>query len=181
MYKEEVFGYAETPSVQILEMPYRGSELSMLVLLPRRIEGLKQLEHSLTIEALQDWRSHLKQQEVIVFLPKFKTTFRVELKETLRGMGMVDAFQWPGANFAGFDGDSRWFCIGGVIHKAYIDVNEEGTEAAAATAVDVLMRGMPPQPPVFRADHPFLFLIQENSTGSILFLGRVADPTQAGQ
>jgi serine protease inhibitor/ankyrin repeat protein len=181
MYQEEVFGYAETKSLQILEMPYRGGELSMLVLLPRRIEGLRQLERDLSVEDLRAWRSYLQHRKVIVYLPRFKTTFRVELKETLRSMGMVDAFQFPGANFAGFDGDPRWFYIGEVIHKAYVDVNEEGTEAAAATAVEMMLGGMPPQPPVFRADHPFLFLIQENSTGSILFLGRVADPTQAGQ
>jgi len=96
-------------------------------------------------------------------------------------MGMVDAFKFPGANFAGFDGDPRWFFMSAVVHKAYVDVNEEGTEAAAATAVVMGLGGMPPQPPVFRADHPFLFLIQENSTGSILFMGRVTDPTQTGQ
>jgi serpin B len=181
MHQEEEFGYAEMKSLQILEMPYRGGELSMLVLLPTRIEGLRQLERSLTAEALQNWRSHLTRRKVIVFLPRFKTTFRVELKETLRSMGMVDPFQWPGANFAGLDGDPNWFYIGQVVHKAYADVNEEGTEAAAATAVVMMLGGMGAQPPVFRADHPFLFLIQENSTGSILFLGRMADPTQAGQ
>jgi len=108
-------------------------------------------------------------------------TYRAELKETLQSMGMVDAFTWPGANFAGCDGDPRWFFIGEVVHKAYVDVNEEGTEAAAATAVVMGMGGMGVAPPVFRADHPFLFLIQENSTGSILFLGRMANPAQAGQ
>jgi len=180
MHQEEQFGYGETESVQILEMPYRGGELSMLVLLPKRIEGLKQLERSLTAEILRDWRAHLTQRKVKVFVPRFKTTFRIELKEILGSMGMVEAFQWPGANFAGLDGDSRWFYIGQVIHKAYVDVNEEGTEAAAATAVVMMMGGAPPRPPVFRADHPFLFLIQENRTRSILFLGRVVDPRQTG-
>ncbi|MCX5645766.1 MAG: ankyrin repeat domain-containing protein [Phycisphaerae bacterium] len=181
MHHEEVFGYAQVKSLQVLEMPYRGNELSMLVLLPARIEGLKELEQSLSVEALRDWKSHLQQKKVIVFLPKFRTTFQAELKATLQSMGMVDAFQWPGANFAGFDGDPNWFYIGEVIHKAYVDVNEEGTEAAAATAVVMMLGGMPVPPPVFRADHPFLFLIQENSTGSILFMGRVAHPLQAGQ
>lgn len=181
MHQEEVFGYAETKSLQVLEMPYRGSELSMLMLLPTRIEGLKPLERSLTVETLQNWRSHLQQKKVRVFLPKFRTTFQAELKATLQSMGMVDAFKWPGANFAGLDGDPTWFCIGEVIHKAYVDVNEEGTEAAAATAVEMVLGGMGAQPPVFRADHPFLFLIWEDSTGSILFMGRVANPIQAGQ
>jgi len=144
-----------------------------------RIEGLRQLEQSLSVESLRTWRSHLEEQKVRVFLPKFGMTFRTELKETLRRLGMVDAFAWPGANFGGLDGDPNWFYIGEVIHKAYVDVNEEGTEAAAATAVVMMMGGMGRQPPVFRADHPFLFLIQENRTGSILFMGRVADPTQS--
>jgi len=181
MHQEEVFRYAQMKSWQILELPYRGGALSMLVLLPTRIEGLKPLERSLSVEDLQEWRSYLHERKVIVFLPKFRMTFRAELKATLQSMGMLDAFKWPEANFAGFDGDPRWFYIGEVIHKTYVDVNEEGTEAAAATAVEGMMGGMPPQPPVFRVDHPFLFLIQENSTGSILFMGRVANPVQAGQ
>ncbi len=181
MRQEGEFRYTETGSLQILEMPYRGDRLSMLVLLPMRIEGLKQAERGLTVETLQNWRSHLQRRNVIVFLPRFQMTFRADLKATLQSMGIVDAFKWPGANFVGFDGDPNWFYIDEVIHKAYVDVNEGGTEAAAATALEGRMGGMSPEPPVFRADHPFLFLIQENSTGSILFLGRVADPTQTRQ
>jgi serpin B len=93
---------------------------------------------------------------------------------------MVQAFKWPGANFAGFDGDPRSFYIGAVIHKAFVSVDEEGTEAAAATAVGGMM-GLPPEPPVFRADHPFLFLIQEKQTGSILFIGRVTNPIRSAR
>ena len=88
---------------------------------------------------------------------------------------MHDAFVFRKANFAGMDGRPDWLFIGGVIHKAYVDVNEEGTEAAAATAV-MMFGGMPAPPPVVRADHPFLFLIQDNRTGSLLFLGRILDP-----
>ncbi len=181
MHQEEVFGYAETRSLQILEMPYRGGRLSMLLLLPTRIEGLKQLEHNLTVESLQDWRAALCQREVIVFLPKLRTAFQVELKATLQSMGMVEAFRFSGANFAGFDGDPNWFFLGEVIHKASVDADEEGTEVSAATAAEGMIGDMLAPPPVFRADHPFLFLIQENGTGSILFLGRVADPTQKVQ
>jgi serpin B len=96
-------------------------------------------------------------------------------------MGMVDAFSDSKANFAGMDGRPDWLYISAVIHKAFVDVNEEGTEAAAATAVIMKARGMPAPPPVFRADHPFVFLIQENRTGSILFMGRVKDPTMTGE
>jgi serpin B len=176
MTQTETLRYGELKDVQVLELAYRGGELSLLVVLPKAQDGLEQIEKTLSAGDLDQWRHSLREQEVIVFLPKFKTTFEVELKKTLKAMGMVDAFTWPGANFAGFNGDSRWFVIGEVVHKAYVDVNEEGTEAAAATAVVMMVGGAPPRPPEFRADHPFLFLIQENRTGSILFLGRVVNP-----
>jgi serpin B len=181
MRQTEVVRYAEFRSLQILELPYVGNSLSMLVLLPRRIEGLKQLEDSLSVENLSFWRKRLEEKEVIIFLPKFKMTSSFDLKETLQAMGMVDAFTVLGANFAGFDGDPRWFFIGEVIHKAFVEVNEEGTEAAAATAVLMGLAGVGAQPPTFRADHPFLLLIQDRQTGSILFIGRVTDPTKSGQ
>jgi serpin B len=181
MHQTEVFRYASDSSVQILELPYRGGELSMLILLPARIEGLGQLEKRLSVGNLKRWRDLLEETRVIVSVPRFKMTWGTGLKAVLQEMGMKKAFDWPGANFAGLDGDPAWFCIGEVVHKAYVDVNEEGTEAAAATAVVMMLGGMPTKPPEFRADHPFLFLIQDKATGSILFLGRVADPTDASQ
>ncbi len=181
MDQTEHFKYAETDSVQIVELPYRGGEVSMLVLLPRQIEGLAALEASLSAARLNAWRSALREQPVNVMLPKFAMTFGIQLSETLKRMGMEEAFTWPGANFAGFDGDPNWFYIDEVIHKAYIAVDERGTEAAAATAVVAMLWGMPPPCPVFGADHPFLFVIQENRTGSVLFIGRVMDPTSSVQ
>ena len=181
MDQTEHFKYAETDSVQIVELPYRGGEVSMLVVLPRQIEGLAALERSLSAAELNAWRNALTERRVNVMLPKFAMTFEAWLGKTLKAMGMAEAPAWPGANFAGFDGDPNWFYIDEVIHKAYVEVNERGTEAAAATAVVAMLWGMPAPPPVFRADHPFLFLIQENRTGSILFIGRVTDPTSSGQ
>jgi serine protease inhibitor/ankyrin repeat protein len=181
MHQTDEFRCAADSSAQILELSYRGDELSMLILLPPRIEGLAQLEKRLSVENLNRWRRLLKESQVIVSLPRFRMTWEAGLKTILQQMGMAKAFEWPGANFAGLDGDPNWFCIGEVIHKAYVDVNEEGTEAAAATAVEMRMMGMPPKPPEFRADHPFLFLIQDSRTGSILFLGRIVDPTSAAQ
>jgi serpin B len=114
-----------------------------------------------------------------VTVPKFKTTQQFELGGTLAVLGMPQAFR-PSADFSGMTGNREFF-ISAVIHKAYIDVNEEGTEAAAATAVT--MRAMavrapnPAPPPVFRADHPFVFLIRDRRSNSILFMGRMADPT----
>ncbi len=180
MDQTEYFKYAETDSVQIVELPYRGGEVSMLVALPKQIEGLGSLEANLSVARLNAWRNAMTERRVNVMLPKFTMTFAASLRETLKAMGMVEAFTWPGANFAGFDGDPNWFYIGEVIHKARVEVDERGTEAAAATAVVMMLGGMPAPPPVFRADHPFLFLIQENRTGSILFIGRVTDPASSG-
>ena len=182
MKQTEEVRYGEVQGSQILELRYRGGELSMLVVLPRERNGLAQLEKDFSVDVIDLWRRSLTQQKVVVSFPKFKIAAAAELKETLQSMGMVDAFQFPGANFAGFDGNPNSLFIGQVVHKAYVDVNEEGTEAAAATAVVMSFGGMgPPHFPVFRADHPFLFLIQETSTGSILFLGRVIDPTPSGE
>jgi len=95
----------------------------------------------------------------------------------LESMGMKDAFDMDKANFSGMDGNPNWLYIGAVLHKAFIDVNEEGTEAAAATGVLMKEKSAPEEPIIFRADHPFLFLIRDNLTGSILFMGRVSNPS----
>jgi serpin B len=112
---------------------------------------------------------------VEVFLPRFKVEAAFRLDDALKALGMVDAFDDLRANFAGLDGKA-WLVISAVLHKAFVEVNEEGTEAAAATAVVMALRAVARPEPIFRADHPFLFLIRENSTGSVLFLGRVVDP-----
>jgi serpin B len=169
--------YTESKSVQVLELPYVAEDLSMLLILPRRIGGIRQLEESLAIENLDGWRHDLKKREVIIFLPRYRITCQFGLDKALQSMGMVDAFIYRKANFAGMDGREDWLYIGAVIHKAFVAVDEQGTEAAAATAVGTY--GGFSQPPTFRADHPFLFLIQDNRTGNILFMGRVTDPTRS--
>ena len=165
--------------MQLLELPYVGDDLSMVVLLPRAIDGLASLEGLLNEPTLDRWLAQARNQKVNVFLPKFKLTAQFSLAQTLAGMGMTEAFS-PSADFSGMDG-ARDLCISAVVHKAFVDVNEEGTEAAAATGT--MMRSMAvirPLPiPVFRADHPFLFLIRDTHSGSILFLGRVVDPSRA--
>jgi serine protease inhibitor len=175
------FGYAEFSGLQVLELPYVGDDLSMIVLLPREVDGLGNLEARLTAENLTAWTAKLESQEVQVFLPKFKSISEFKLAGTLATLGMTDAFIYGQADFSGMNGRKDLF-IGDVIHKAFVEVNEEGTEAAAATAVVMMAGAAPlnPRPiPVFRADHPFLFLIRDNHSGSILFLGRVMDPTQS--
>lgn len=173
--------HADFPDCQVAKLLYAGGELSMLVVLPKEKAGLAALEARLSPEQLTEWRTGLSEQQVRLFLPKFKLTWGVsELKEPLRVLGMVDAFRDDGAaDFSGMDGQFHWLYIGAVLHKAFVEVNEEGTEAAAATAVVMQVRSMRPPPQVeFRADHPFLFMIQEEASGAILFMGRVVDPTQ---
>jgi serpin B len=123
--------YAEVEGLQLLELPYVGDDLSMVVLLPRAIDGLTGMEGLLNEQTLDTWLAHARNQKVNVFLPKFKLTAQFSLAQTLAGMGMSAAFS-PSADFSGMDG-ARDLCISAVVHKAFVDVNEEGTEAAAAT------------------------------------------------
>ena len=181
MAQKQTFGYAEYETLQVLELPYVGGELSMIVLLPRKINGLEQLESTLTAENLKQWTRRLVKREVLVFIPKFNVTSMFRLDKTLAAMGMVDAFRKGTANFAGMDGRPDWLYVGAMLHKAFVEVNEKGTEAAAATAVVMKGKSTPARPPTFRADHPFIFLTRESRTGSILFIGRVSDPTKSGE
>ena len=172
------FNYIETESLQGLELPYIDNELSMVILLPKKVDGIGELEKTLTQENLHKWLVTLRKREVIVSVPKFKETSEFTLADVLKAMGMRDAFTPDVADFSGINGRKDLF-ISAVIHKAYVDVNEEGTEAAAATGVVIKMTSVGPgQTPVFRADHPFVFVIRDNRSGSILFLGRVLNPLE---
>ncbi len=170
------FNYMETEDFQGLELPYVDDELSMIILLPKQVDGLAEFEKTLTLKNLSQWLARLHKRKVIVSVPKFKMTSQFRLAEVLKSMGMTDAFVPDVADFSGMNGKRDLF-IWAVIHKAYVDVNEEGTEAAAATAVVVgITSVMPGRIPIFRADHPFLFLIRDNHSGSILFIGRMMNP-----
>lgn len=172
------FKYTEVDGLQLLELPYAGDDLSLIVLLPRELDGLKGMEDLFNTQTLDRWLAQAREQKVEVFLPKFKLSAQFSLAKPLAEMGMTDAFS-PNANFFGMDGERDLF-ISAVVHKAFVDVNEEGTEATAATGV--VMRSMAvmmPRPtPIFRADHPFIFLIRDNHSGSIIFLGRLVEPTR---
>ena len=168
------FGYMEANDIWLLEMPYVNNDLSMVVLLPKKADGVKGLEKEFVSDNLAGWLAKMHKREVQVFFPRFKMTSEFELAKVLGAMGMPDAFSGK-ADFSGMTGNKDLF-ISAVVHKAYVDVNEEGTEAAAATGVTMKLTSVAPPPPVFRADHPFIFLIRDNQTGSILFLGRVANP-----
>jgi serpin B len=174
------FGYGEIDAIQLLEIPYEGNDLSMIVLLPQSPEGLTHIEKRLTIQNLNSWLSQLRKQQVHVYLPKFKMSWGTyDLVPYLRQLGMDDPFIPGRADFSGMDGTKSLF-ISLVLHKAFIGVDEQGTEAAASTTVVMRKSTMDaPKPAVFRADHPFLFLIRENGTGCILFMGRIMRPTDA--
>ncbi|PIE34623.1 hypothetical protein CSA56_07195 [candidate division KSB3 bacterium] len=176
MQQQQTFKYGEIETAQILHMPYAGEELSMVIVLPKARDGLQTLEQELTKDLLSEWRESASMRDVKVWLPKFTITSQFNLADTLQEMGMIDAFSEK-ADFSGIAG-SQQLALSHAIHKAFVEVNEEGTEATAATAVMVELTSIQePEPvPEFRADHPFLFLIQENQTGSILFLGRVVKP-----
>jgi len=174
--EESKYNYAENDVMQALELPYSGKELSMLVLLPK--EGkLSDLETAVRAGIIPSVRGSLTEQEVHVHMPRFKFETKYFMAETLKKMGMPTAFS-ESADFTGMT-KKRELCISKVIHQAFVDVNEEGTEAAGATAVIVreLTCFKPAAYKVFKADHPFLFLIQQQGTGNILFMGRVSNPS----
>jgi serpin B len=178
MFQKEKFNYGENEMLQVLQLPYNGDELTMLVLLPKARDGLAALENELTAETLAEWQKQLRNRDIEVYLPKFKMTSQFSLSGILAKMGMPDAFDIGKADFSGMTGNNDLF-ISAVLHKAFVEVNEEGTEAAAATGIIMTTKSVEiAPPPVFRADHPFVFVIQDNKTESILFVGRVADPTE---
>ncbi len=175
MYRESVFRYLSMPDFQAVELPYLGHDLRMAILLPRRADGLAALEKNLALQDLTGWLKWMRPLEVRVFVPRFQMTAPLQLETVLPALGMKLAFS--DADFSGMNGGKKSPQLGAVRHKAFVAVNEEGTEAAAATAVEVKReKGAPSGPPVFRADHPFLFLIRDVRSGSILFLGRLVDP-----
>jgi serpin B len=177
MSETDGFKVASGPACELLELPYLG-RLSMVILLPDARDGLPALEQGLSASSLATWLASLdssRPQHTHVTLPKFRIEYSVGLVDALRRAGVVEAFDPLGADFSGISGKPHDLHVSAVLHKAFVDVNEEGTEAAAATTV-VMQSFAVEMSREFRVDHPFLFLIRDNTTGSLLFLGRVADP-----
>ena len=178
MHQQSKMGYAEAETFQMLEIPYAGGDLSMVVLLPKKVDGLPELEKTDALYKLDELWSKRKVREVNAYLPRFKLETSFGLNPTLKAMGMKRAFSRD-ADFSGISRAEALY-ISAVLHKAFVDVNEEGTEAAAATGVvmSAMAAEIPEPVPVFRADHPFLFLIRDTTSGSILFMGRLISPTK---
>jgi len=175
MHQTARFPYAEVEGIQAIELPYDGHEIGMVILLPP--EGdLARFEDQLDGATLEDLLRAMDAQQVALTMPQFEFESRFKLNDALKALGMPSAFSGA-ADFSGMTGDRSLF-IGSVHHKAFVGVDEAGTEAAAATAVVMLESAAPADEPVeMTLDHPFIFLIRDRETGAILFVGRIADPT----
>ncbi|XP_047107718.1 serpin B4-like isoform X1 [Schistocerca piceifrons] len=181
MFQVEEFKYTEINDLnsQVLLLPYKGERLSMMIFLPREVDGLASLEEKLASFSLQDTVNNLHESNVHVYLPKFKMEYSKQLNDALTRLGMIDMFDDYAANFTGITDEER-LKVDKVLHKAFVEVNEKGTEAAASTAVLVAVPASlqigGPQPIIFKADHPFVFLILDQQTKTVLFAGRYVDP-----
>ena len=177
MNRQDRYGYYEDPEIQAIEIPYRGNRASMVIFLPKKNKPMKAFADSFDFNHYGEMMDSMKFTDVRLSLPKFRVDFKLDLSGTLSAMGMPLAFSQEGADFSGITG-KRDLSISNVIHQAFISVDEKGTEAAAATAVTMCMMAAPDKvrPVVFNADHPFAFLIRDNETGSILFMGKIMKP-----
>ncbi|XP_048656451.1 serpin B9-like isoform X8 [Marmota marmota marmota] len=178
MCREAYFniGYVNEVQTQVLELPYADKELSMIILLPDDGVDLSSVENNLTFEKFIAWTeaASLQNTEVEVLLPKFKLQEDYEMKSVLQRLGMVDVFQEGQADFSAMSTETD-LCLSKVVHKSVVEVNEEGTEAAAATGI-VIVADCSSCSPMFCADHPFLFFIRHNQTNTVLFCGRFSSP-----
>ena len=178
MHVENHYNYYKDEEIQTIEIPYKDSIASMLVILPNEMQNLKTVEASLNPAYYKTIISSLQNKSVQLSLPKFKTTAEFKLNAVLSNMGMPLSFT-PNADFSGMRADSlKDLFISDALHKAFVNVSEVGTEAAAATAIVMTTCSAPAPPLLFKVDHPFIFIIKDNATGSILFMGEIKDPTQ---
>ncbi|MEX0712623.1 MAG: serpin family protein [Pirellulales bacterium] len=176
MHQAGYFAYFRGDGFQALALPYQRDRFSMVLLLPDEIDGLAELEAQLDADPLREWLAAMRREHVELFMPRFRLETRIDLGEVLKSMGVQAAFDPGMAEFPRITSSERLF-ISAAIHKAYVNVDEHGTEAAAADAWDDTSADAGNgKPPVFRADHPFLFLIRHNRSGAILFVGRLARP-----
>jgi serpin B len=175
MHRTKTFRLAHLAWGRALEISYRRDEIALVVLLPDEVDGLRGLEGRLHPDSLAAWTAALRPREVRLGLPRLKATSQFALNGALAALGMPTAFS-DAADFSGLTGRRDLF-ISLVVHKAFVEINEEGTEAAAATGAIMEATSIGPGPEEFLADRPFLFLLRDRASGCVLFLGRVADPS----
>jgi serine protease inhibitor len=173
MHQTEHMGYGEGDGFKVVELPYEGHQVSMLVIVP---DDFAAFEAGLDADRLQEAISAARPTRVQLSLPRFETRSRLSLKDALRALGMGVAFEGGSADFSGMDG-SRDLFVGDVIHQSFVLVDETGTEAAAATAVTMRATGLPAAPTPMAVDRPFLFVVRDRETGAVLFMGRILDPS----
>ncbi|NXA11304.1 SPB11 protein, partial [Sapayoa aenigma] len=183
MYQKGTFklGYIEEVGAQILELPYAQKSLSMIILLPGHmadgsITRLEQIEGTMTYENLMLWASaeNMFETTVEVYLPRFKLEGTFNLNKVLQEMGMTDIFNESKADLSAMS-FAKYLVLSNVVHKTYVEVNEEGTTAAAGTGAGIVRRSLP-LTEVFMANHPFLFFIRHNPTNTIVFFGKLCSP-----
>lgn len=179
MHARDIYPHAKVPGYQILELPYEEGELSMMIILP---DDIAKAEKELSATLVKSWQKELKERELKIFIPKFKLdTALPNLSKTLKELGMTDAFNSKSADFSGIRNPQGGpgLYIMDVIHKAFVEVKEEGTEAAAATGIVMATKSAatpPPEVPVFRADRPFIYMIMHKASNTPLFMGKFCDP-----
>jgi serpin B len=172
------FNYFQNDYLQLLEMPYNGDKISMIIVLPLDNSKLKDVENMIDEKKLEEWIKESRSRKVTVYLPKFKFSQGIDLKSFLENFGIKDMFN-INADFSGMTGKKDIY-IDKAFHKSFVEVNEEGTEATAVTVIGAKpVSSIPVKEEIvtFNADHPFIFLIRDKETGSILFMGRVMDPS----
>jgi len=176
MFREDNYRFSVSEEFQgtmYVEVPYKGKELSMGIILPKNVEELGVLQEKIDVGCYEKMVSGANSLKLMLSMPKFKIETEASLKDMLQTLGITQAFG-SSADFSNI-ADSKDLYLSEVVHKAFVDVNEEGTEAAAATAAMIMLMCMPME---FRATHPFIFVIKENLTGAILFMGRVMNPNE---
>lgn len=174
--KAESVRYVQGEGYQAVELPYQGDKTSMVLIVPDAGTWAV-FEQGLTAKQLDDILAALDWQQVMVTMPKFRSETSLSLADTLATLGMPDAITPGQADFSGMDG-TRDLAIGAVLHKAFVDVNEAGTEAAAATAIVMVATGLPAEPVLLTVDRPFIYLIRDMQTGTVLFMGRLLNPAE---
>ena len=178
MHVVGLFNYTEFNNAQVLKLPYMGDRLSMLVVLPRDRDGITALEESISTEMITQWNRNMYGTEIVVTMPKFTMKTHYDLNEFLIDLGIIDVFDKVQSNLSGItDTTVKNLYVSTATQDAFVDVNEEGTEAAAVTVIGTLVTSDSPLLPSFTVDHPFLFIIQDDESGAILFMGRLSNPT----